>query len=79
MTSVVAMGPAADESLWRGVREDFPYLRDCVYLNTAAAGLSWTGQGTAAARFYDEAKSRGFNGMHVWRGAADSVRAHGIG
>jgi selenocysteine lyase/cysteine desulfurase len=29
--------------------------------------LSWTGQGAAAARFYDEAKQRGWNGMSQWR------------
>src|SRR5262245_51275341 len=49
------------------VRERFPYLERCVYLNTASAGLSWEGQGAAAAAVYDEAKSLGYNGMAHWR------------
>jgi cysteine desulfurase / selenocysteine lyase len=52
---------------WTRVRADFPYASECVYLNTAAAGLSWKGQGAAAARFYDEAKRQGMNGMPHWR------------
>lgn len=64
----------AQES-WAHVRTDFPYARECVYLNTAAAGLSWTGQGAAAAKFYDDAKQRGMNGMSRWREVADDARA----
>jgi cysteine desulfurase / selenocysteine lyase len=52
---------------WARVRADFPYAGECVYLNTATAGLSWTGQGAAAARFYDDAKRLGWNGMSRWR------------
>ena len=57
------------------VRRDFPYLAECVYLNTAAAGVSWRGQGQAAASFYDGPKSRGMNGMADWRARADEARA----
>jgi selenocysteine lyase/cysteine desulfurase len=56
------------------VRDDFPYTAECVYLNTAAAGLSWRGQGHAAAAFYENAKGRGMNGMPVWREVADQAR-----
>jgi cysteine desulfurase / selenocysteine lyase len=48
------------------LREDFPYLAERCYLNTAAAGLSWVGQGNAAAGFYSEAKARGINGREMW-------------
>jgi cysteine desulfurase/selenocysteine lyase len=48
------------------VRAAFPHLARCVYLNTAAAGLSWTGQGKAAAEFYDSGKSRGMGGALEW-------------
>jgi cysteine desulfurase/selenocysteine lyase len=57
------------------VRGDFPYAGECVYLNTAGAGLSWRGQGAAAASFYDGPKSRGLNGMADWRAEADEARA----
>ena len=57
------------------VRADFPYAAECVYLNTAAAGLSWRGQGRAAASFYEGPKSRGMNGMAEWRARADDARA----
>jgi cysteine desulfurase/selenocysteine lyase len=48
------------------VRAAFPYLARCVYLNTAAAGISWTGQGRAVAAFYDSAKSTGIGGETAW-------------
>jgi selenocysteine lyase/cysteine desulfurase len=49
------------------VRALFPHLEKGIYLNTAAAGVSWKGQGAAAARFYDEHKSLGFAGQSAWR------------
>jgi cysteine desulfurase / selenocysteine lyase len=55
------------------LRLDFPYLTERCYLNTAAAGLSWAGQGAAVAQFYDSAKSRGINGRDEWRSRLDSV------
>lgn len=59
---------------WRRIRADFPYLDECVYLNTAAAGVSWKGQGAAAARFHDDVKHQGFNGMARWCEPADNAR-----
>jgi cysteine desulfurase / selenocysteine lyase len=56
------------------VRAHFPFLDRCTYLNTAAAGVSWAGQGAAAAAFYDEAKSSGMAGMPVWQARAARVR-----
>lgn len=50
------------------VRAAFPYLARCVYLNTAAAGISWTGQGKAAAEFFDSAKASGMGGEAEWAG-----------
>jgi cysteine desulfurase/selenocysteine lyase len=57
------------------VRGDFPYAGECVYLNTAGAGLSWRGQGEAAAAFYDGPKSRGLNGMAEWRARSEEAQA----
>ena len=56
------------------VRAAFPYLARCVYLNTAAAGLSWTGQGKAAAEFYDSAKSTGIGGELEWAEKVTATR-----
>ena len=60
-------------NVWRRVRDEFPLSR-CICLNTAAAGVSWRGQGQAAAAFYDDAKSLGFNGMSRWREMAARAR-----
>ncbi len=71
------MTPAATPALSdddRLLRKDFPYLDECVYLNTASAGLAWRGQGAAAAAFYDVAKARGINGMTLWQTSAAEVR-----
>jgi selenocysteine lyase/cysteine desulfurase len=51
----------------QAIRRYFPYLDRCIYLNTASAGLSWTGQGAAAARFYDTDKAQGYDGREGWR------------
>jgi cysteine desulfurase / selenocysteine lyase len=56
------------------IREEFPYLADHVYLNTGAAGLSPIRLGQAAARFYTDAMSRGYNGIPVWQSRADALR-----
>lgn len=55
-------------------RESFPHLRERVYLDTASAGLSWRGQGQAVARFYDDVKSRGYDGRPEWWVLAGRVR-----
>jgi selenocysteine lyase/cysteine desulfurase len=65
---------AAEEDVWRRVRDEFPFVERCIYLNTAAAGVSWRGQGQAAAAFYDDAKALGFNGMSRWRELAQPAR-----
>jgi selenocysteine lyase/cysteine desulfurase len=55
------------------IRHSFPYLAQCVYLNTASVGLSWAGEGEAAADFY-EAKAQGAGAMGVWSAKADATR-----
>ena len=57
------------------VRAAFPHLSDCVYLNTAAAGLSWSGEGRAAAEFYDFGKSRGMGGTLEWAAKVSAAKA----
>lgn len=57
------------------IRKAFPHLADCVYLNTASAGLSWTGQGAAAAEFYDVSKATGIGGQAGWTARAEEVKA----
>ncbi|NIE66925.1 aminotransferase class V-fold PLP-dependent enzyme [Burkholderia sp. Ax-1719] len=52
----------------RRIHEAYPYLAERTYLNTAAAGLSWVGEGAAAASFYSGAKSKGINGRDEWQG-----------
>lgn len=51
----------------REIRRDFPYLDTCVYMNTAAVGICPSGSGAAAARFYDDFKSKGFDARDAWR------------
>jgi cysteine desulfurase / selenocysteine lyase len=46
-------------------RESFPFVTEAVYLNTATAGLAWTGLGEASTAFY-EAKLRGIYGRDEW-------------
>jgi cysteine desulfurase / selenocysteine lyase len=58
----------------RAVRKLFPYLEEVTYLNTATTGLSWLGQGAAAARFYDQHKSRGYSAHLQWRGELERTR-----
>jgi len=50
-----------------GIRRDFPYLDRCIYMNTATVGISPNGSGAAAARFYDDYKSKGCDGRPEWR------------
>lgn len=64
----------AREFVIEAVRADFPHLARCTYLNTASAGLSWAGQGRAAAEFYDSAKSKGIGGQSDWAGSLDETR-----
>ncbi len=65
--------PASEElAAWR---EPFPYLRERVYLDTAAAGLTWQGHGAAVARFYDDVKSRGYDARPEWQALTQRVRS----
>ncbi len=59
---------------WPQLRCEFPYLEECVYLNTAAAGLAPSAMGAAAAQFYASAKIKGINGMPIWQAKATEVR-----
>jgi len=54
-------------------RESFPFVAEAVYLNTATAGLAWTGLGAASAAFY-EAKLRGICGRSEWVAIAARAR-----
>lgn len=55
------------------IRASFPYLAQNVYLNTASVGLSWSGEGRAAAEFY-EAKAQGTAAMTVWTARAEAAK-----
>ena len=57
------------------LREPFPHLHDRIYLDTAAAGLSWQGHGAAVARFYDDVKVRGYDARPEWQAMTEKVRA----
>lgn len=57
------------------MRDAFPHLHERIYLDTAAAGLTWAGHGAAVARFYDEVKSRGFDARPEWLAMTQRVRA----
>ncbi len=56
------------------MRDAFPYLRERVYLDTAAAGICWPGHGHAVARFYDDVKSRGYDARPEWQAMTQKVR-----
>jgi selenocysteine lyase/cysteine desulfurase len=57
------------------LRRAFPYLQSRIYLDTAAAGLTWPGHGAAVARFYDDVKSRGIDARPEWQAMTERVRA----
>jgi cysteine desulfurase / selenocysteine lyase len=48
------------------IRRQFPHLHSCTYLNTASVGLSWVGQGAAAARYFDIDQAMGHDGRDAW-------------
>jgi cysteine desulfurase/selenocysteine lyase len=56
------------------LRRSLPHLDSCLYFNTAGAGLSWPGQGAAAARFYDIDKANGYDGRDRWHAVYLSCR-----
>ena len=47
-------------------REEFPYLDGKIYLNSAGAGLAWSGQTAAVSRYYDGAARMGADGQVLW-------------
>ena len=57
------------------LRKSFPHLAQRVYLDTAAAGLTWAGHGAAVAFFYDQIKSRGYDARPEWWAMTQRVRA----
>jgi len=69
----MSQGSDGDELIER-VRALFPYLKERVYLDTASAGLVWSGHGDAIARFYDNIKSRGYDAAEEWRAMQARVR-----
>ena len=56
------------------LRDAFPYLRERIYLDTAAAGICWRGHGLAVARFYDDVKCRGYDARPEWQAMTQKVR-----
>jgi selenocysteine lyase/cysteine desulfurase len=56
------------------IRSAFPYLSECTYLNTAKVGLSWSGQGRAAAAFYELDKAQGSEGAMAWAAKTDATK-----
>lgn len=67
------MNTLATDADLAAIRQAFPYSQTRVYLNTAAAGLSWKGQGDAAAAFYEQAKQAGINGRDQWQRVAKAA------
>jgi selenocysteine lyase/cysteine desulfurase len=55
-------------------RSAFPYLRERIYLNTAATGILPRGIGETAGRKLDGMFSRGYDAAEHWRGIAAGVR-----
>lgn len=56
------------------IRDQFPFLAECTYLDAAAAGLSAPGIGAAVAHHLDQAKSRGILGRDEWRAKQDRLK-----
>src|SRR5665213_3121160 len=57
------------------LRKSFEFLAQNAYLNTASTGLSWPGLGSAAAEFYDTAKSCGSTAREQWSARLDDTKA----
>ncbi|AUW47222.1 aminotransferase class V-fold PLP-dependent enzyme [Rhizobium leguminosarum] len=57
------------------VRSTFPYLRQRVYLNTAATGIMPLNIGEAVGRKLDGMFSRGYDAAEEWQSVAGSVKA----
>lgn len=60
---------------WEGaVKADFPYRENRIYLNSAGAGLSWSGQPAAAAYYYTELAELGSDAQPRWVKRAEETR-----
>jgi len=56
------------------VRRHFPFLSEVAYLDTAAAGLTPPGVGSAVAHYLDVVKGRGILGRPQWRERGQQLR-----
>ena len=60
---------------WEGeVKAAFRYEEDRIYLNSAGAGLSWSGQPEAAASYYTELARLGSRAQPTWVQRAEEAR-----
>lgn len=68
------MSGSSDETWVAEVRARFPHLAECTYLNTAAVGLAWTGQGAVAAEFFERMLRDGYDAREAWRDRSEKAR-----
>ncbi|MFV0362423.1 MAG: aminotransferase class V-fold PLP-dependent enzyme [Suipraeoptans sp.] len=61
-------------NLENDIRKNFPFLESATYLDTAAVGLSWTGQAEAAKEFYSGTKSKGYTAIHMWNDFMENIK-----
>ena len=73
-SGVTGTDEPSGRSALEAARASFPFVAQAMYLNTATAGLAWTGLGQASAAFY-EAKLRGSCGRSEWVATAARTRA----
>jgi cysteine desulfurase/selenocysteine lyase len=71
--------PPISAALSRQVRGAYAHLARRTYLDTAAVGLSFEGQGRAVAAFFDTFKSQGWDGRPGWQALNERVRARMAG
>jgi selenocysteine lyase/cysteine desulfurase len=68
------MTPPLTPSQSDRLRAAFPHLSRRVYLDTAAVGLAFEGQGAAVARFFDAMKSQGWDARPQWHAVNDRAK-----
>lgn|SRR5690625_3488776 len=60
---------------WEGeVKAAFPYEENRIYLNSAGAGLSWSGQPEAAASYFTQLARLGSRAQPIWVQRAEETR-----
>lgn len=74
MTASTVQRASAPDGWEARVRADFPYREGRTYLNSAGAGLSWPGQGAAAAAYFEDVARLGADAQPLWRQRAETVR-----